>query len=89
MAQKHQIGDAVVVRYDGRLYKGIVKGYKIEDVGGTIVELYKVEYINEYSHKTTTDDFLPHIVFGNEIEAVNNLLDSYNVSEYLRFPKNR
>lgn len=87
MAQKHKIGDAVFVRRDGRHYKGIVKGYKIEDIDGTIVELYKVEYTNEYSHKITTEDFLPHVVFGDEIEAVNNLLDVYNVSEYLRFTK--
>jgi len=84
MAQKFGIGEKVYVRYDC-IYKGQIRGYKIEDVGEKVVEMYKVEIYDNIRNKTSMIDVHANNVFGTEEAAANYVLECYNVSERLRF----
>ena len=90
MEIRYKLNSAVVINFAGRITSGIVRGYHIEVEDSGKPNEFSEYYIIETNHKSNPEEkvrtcLLPSCVFESEIDAVNSLLESYGVSEYIRF----
>lgn len=85
MAQKFELGEKVYGLYDRIIY-GTIVSFKAERLGNEgCLETYKIEYVE--NGKKGCFSLCQQRVFRTEEEAVNFLLDRYEVSKHLRFKK--
>ncbi len=85
MAQKFELGEKVYGLYDRIIY-GTIVSFKAERLcDKSCLETYKIKYVED--GKTNYLSLCQQRVFQTEEEAVNCLLDRFQVSKHLRFKK--